>query len=275
MQRFRTFALAAALFTSTAWGAECDNWQTAHPEWLWCDDFEATTTLTQRYEDVSSAGMSVTAATGLSGSKSLTQNYTTGQVEAGWVTKYKPEGFPDHVFYRYYHKFGSGYTKFPPKTSRIGNRNHSTWSEIFRVHSWLTGDGKLTADVLAKNSTQTNGTGWLSLATANYSFASHLNEWVALEVEVKANTPGQKDGFYRLWVEDQLVIERLNVDLRGSTSDKINEIMLDCYWNGGAPANLVRYYDNFVISTQRIGKTATTISPPMPPTNVQVDETTN
>jgi hypothetical protein len=43
------------------------------------------------------------------------------------------------------------------------------------------------------------------------------------------------------------------VDLRGTTTQKINEVMLDCYWNGGSPKPQNRYYDNFVISTKKIG----------------------
>lgn len=260
-----------ALAGTTAMAGECDNWQTAHPTWLWCDDFEATTALTARYEDVSTNGMSVVAGDGLSSSKGLTQSYTTGQVDAGWIVKYKAEGFPDHIFYRYYHKFGSGFTRFPQKMSRIGYRDHSTWAEVFRVHSWLTGTGLLTADVLAKNSTQTSS-GWLPLATSTFPFASHPNEWVAIEVEVQLNTPGKADGLHRTWINDQLVIERLNVDLRGNTSNKINEVMLDTYWNESSPGAISRYYDNFVISTQKIGLLGTpaTLAPPSPPTNVKV-----
>ncbi|MCX4027398.1 PKD domain-containing protein [Spartinivicinus marinus] len=28
---------------------ECENWQSKHPEWLWCDDFETTASLTEKY----------------------------------------------------------------------------------------------------------------------------------------------------------------------------------------------------------------------------------
>ncbi|WP_222937626.1 PKD domain-containing protein [Spartinivicinus ruber] len=28
---------------------ECENWQSNHPEWLWCDDFETTASLTEKY----------------------------------------------------------------------------------------------------------------------------------------------------------------------------------------------------------------------------------
>lgn len=273
-----TMKLLPAVFlltwAATATASECDNWQQLHTDWLWCDDFESTTTLSQRYEDVNTNGLSVIGSEGMSGSKGLTQRYTSGQVDAGWIVKYKAEGFPDHVFYRFYHKFGSGFTRFPPKMSRIGYRSHSSWAEIFRVHTWLTSSGLLTADVLAKNSTTTNGSGWLPLATASYPFASHLNEWVAIEVEIKLNAPGKTDGLYRTWINNEQVIERVNVDLRGGTSDKINEVMLDAYWNAGSPGALSRYYDNFVISTQKIGLAGAPIitptTPPSAPTNVNV-----
>lgn len=266
----KTCLCALALVGINASAGECDNWQTAQPNWLWCDDFEASTTLAQRYEDVSISGMSVIGGNGLLGSKALTQHYIKGQVDAGWVVKYKPEGFPDHIFYRYYHKFDSGFTRFPQKASRVGYRDHSTWSEVFRAHSWLTETGSLTTDVLAKNSTQTTF-GWLPLATANYSFAPHLNEWVAIEVEIKLNTPGKTDGLHRTWISDQLAIERLNVDFRGNTGDKINEVMLDTYWNESSPGSLNRHYDNFVISTEKIGlySTNNTPSPPSAPSNVK------
>ncbi|HEY3700429.1 MAG TPA: hypothetical protein VGK97_13920, partial [Spongiibacteraceae bacterium] len=211
--------------SASAQAGECENWQTAHPSWLWCDDFESTSALTQRYEDVNTNGMSVIAGNGLNGSQGLTQHYTKGQVDAGWIVKYKAAGFPDHVFYRYYHKFDAGFTTFPPKMSRIGYRNHSTWEEVFRVHSWLTNTGTVDADAYAKNSTQANSTGWLPITYSNFSFGSHLNEWVAIEVELKLNTAGKSDGLYRTWINDQLVIERLNIDMRGTTADKINEVM--------------------------------------------------
>lgn len=245
----------------SASASECLNWQAQHPEWLWCDDFEGSSNLASRYQDVSTQGMQQSTEDAYAGTQSLQQIYTAGQVDAGWVAKVS--NYPDHIFYRFYHKFGSGYNNvFPPKVSRVGYRNFNTWTEVFRVHTWLDETtGEITLDTLARNSTQGP---WLPLATSNYSLADHLNEWVALEVEIKLNTQGAADGLYRLWANDQLLIERLNVDLRGNTSDTINEVFLDCYWNGGASAdNLKRYFDNFVISTQKIGLLGT--SPPSPP----------
>jgi len=246
--------------------AECDNWQTSHSEWIWCDGFEATTPLNSRYEDVSTTGMARSVSEAIEGNASLQQHYTTGQVNAGWVTKVMPQGFPDHMFYRWYHKFGNGYSSFPPKMARIGYRNRNNWQTVFMVHSWISGNNP-DLDVVARNSSQGP---WLPVAKSDFDLSQHADKWVSYEVEIKVNTPGNTDGLYRLWINDKLMIERTNVDLRGNTSDKINEVMLDTYWNGGATANLDRYYDNFVISTQKIGliQSSNTISPPSPPTGL-------
>lgn len=228
---------------------ECDNWQTNRSDWLWCDSFEDTSALSNRYEDVNLDGISFTTSEAANGATSIEQRYTTGQVDAGWLIKLKPEGYPDHIFYRWYHKFEAGMTEFPPKMARIGYRNRSTWKSIFMIHTWMS-NTKPSLDVLAENSTQGP---WLPVAVSDFDLVQHDGEWASYEVEVKLNTPGSNDGHYRLWINDTIVAERTNVDLRGNTNDKINEVMLDNYWNGGAPHASARYFDNFVISTKRIG----------------------
>jgi hypothetical protein len=235
-------------------GAECDNWQASHPSWLWCDSFETSTTLSARYEDVGSTGLSQSSEDAFDGNRSLRQSYEPGQVNAGWIIKVQDEGFPDHIFIRWYHKFGEGYTRLPPKMARTGYRIRSgSWESIFRVHIWTDEtDHTLTADVLARNSSQTDS-GWLPLKKSDFNFLEHLQEWVAVELEIQLNSPGEADGLYRVWVDDELKVEALGVDLRGGTQDKINEVMLDGYWNGGSTGDLVRYFDNFVIATSRIG----------------------
>lgn len=244
-------------------GNECDNWELSHPEWIWCDSFELSTPLTDRYEDVNTNGLGRSINDKFDGLASLKQSYVTGQVDAGWIIKVINEGFPEHIFYRWYHKFESGYTSFPPKMARAGYRDRSNWTKVFFVHNWIS-NAQPTLDVFASNSSQGR---WLPVANSGFDLQSHLNEWVMFEVEIKLNTPGQSDGLYRLWINDELYVDRSNIDLRGNTTDRINEIMLDTYWNEGATGNLGRYYDNFVISTEKIGAFTASISPPSPPTN--------
>jgi hypothetical protein len=246
--------VCGALSSLTA--GECDNWQANHPDWLWCDGFESGVALAANYQDVSTNGMSVATGEAFEGSHSLRQSYTQGQVDAGWICRVNNSGFPDHVFMRWYHKFEAGFEGYPPKMARIRYRQRSgEWTSTFAVHCWEETDGVVALDVHAKYSTQANSSGWLPIARSSFTFSNSANmgRWICFEMEVKVNTSGTTDGLYRLWANDTLIVERTNVDLRGSTGDKINEMMLDCYWNGGSPKAQNRYYDNLVISTQKIG----------------------
>ena len=118
--------------------SECDDWVATHPEWVWCDSFESDTPLGSRYEDVSTKGLAQSTQDAMGGIASLRQTYTPGQVDAGWIIKVKPESYPDHIFFRWHHKYGEGYTTFPPKMARAGYRQRSGSSQaVFMVHSWV------------------------------------------------------------------------------------------------------------------------------------------
>ncbi len=258
-KRVRVFTACVILLPAFSFGSlfagEGGNWQQNHPEWLWCDDFEsADTTLSSRYQDVSTNGFSVVNHDAFDGSRCLQQHYTQGQVDAGWIIRVS-DSFPGHLFMRWYHKFEAGFQGYPPKMARVRHRDRTTWTSTYGVHCWLETDGILALDVAAPNSSQDNSSGWLSIARSNFSFAAsgNIGRWTCFEMEVQLNTPGQSDGLYRLWADDTLLAERTSVDLRGNTSEKINEAMRDCYWNGGSPKAQNRYYDNFVISTKKIG----------------------
>lgn len=232
---------------------------------IWSDGFEDGAALTDRYEDVSTNGMFVTTADAFTGEHALEQHYDQGQVDAGWVCKVNNDGFPDHIFVRWYHKFEEGFDGFPPKMARVRYRQRSgDWKSTFAVHFWIE-DGEAVADVYAKNSSQANSSGWLPIARSDFFFDAPENagRWIRLEMEVKLNTPGQTDGLYRFWADDELIVERTGVDLRGNTQDKINEVMLDTYWNGGSPKEQSRYYDDFVVATERIGADTPPVASPV------------
>jgi chitodextrinase len=224
-------------------------------EILWRDNFEAGASLGSKYEDVGTSGLSVSDVSPFNGAGVLQQAYTNGQVGAGWVIKYRSGGFPDRIFMRWYHRFDAGFQGFPPKMARIRYRNHSTWTSPMEVHCWIESDGVVALDVKASDSTQANSDGWLPVARSSFTYANstNLGRWVCFEMEVQLNTVGQTDGAYRLWIDNDLAVERTGVDLRGSQSYSINECMLDCFWNGGSPRAQSRFYDAFVISTRKIG----------------------
>ncbi|MDD4902305.1 MAG: hypothetical protein PHE24_04150 [Patescibacteria group bacterium] len=238
----------------------------AAASYIWSDNFDDGKTLAEKYQDVSTNGFSVSSDDALSGQYSLKQIYSVKQVDAGWAARVNNDGFPDHVFMSWSHKFEQGFQGFPPKMARIRYRPRSgsnAWQTRFAVHTWIETDGEVVLDVVAPDSTQANDVGWLPIAFSGFTFAdpANIGRWVNFEMEVKLNTPGAKDGLYRLWIDGKLVVERTGVDLRGSTNYKWNEAMLDTYWNGGSPKVQSRYYDDFIISTERVGSSGAVSAP--------------
>ncbi len=243
---------------------ECDKWQSAHPTWLWCDDFEDQQDMTVNYNDVSSNGMAITSEDPYSGDYSLRQHYTLGQVDAGWISRFYADALgndygpiQDEIYVRWYHKFETGFIGAPPKMARVRSLGPG-WNKRFSVLYWLASESstlEIVADVSAPLSTQANSSGWLAITRSDFYFSdpANIGRWICHEMQIKTNTPGDTDGAYRFWADDRLIIEQTSVDLRGSSTFNFNEVMLDAYWNGGSPRAQNRYYDNFVIATARIG----------------------
>ncbi len=83
---------------------------------------------------------------------------------------------------------------------------------------------------------------------------SHIGQWMCIEARVRLNDPGQSNGLTNLWVNDTLEAQRLGLNFLGNfTEYGINAVFLENYWNTGSPAAQERYFDNYVVSTQRIG----------------------
>ncbi|HEX2958329.1 MAG TPA: hypothetical protein VHO70_15955 [Chitinispirillaceae bacterium] len=257
IKRLFFFFLIISIFISNfsfSVAGEAEQWA-KHPEWLWFDDFESSKTLKENYQDIGDAGLGISTIDAFEGTHSLAQHYDSGQVDAGWIIRVNNEGFPSHLFMRWYHKFENGFDGLPPKMARMRYRQRNgDWKSTYAVHCWID-NGLVVADVTAKKSSQANNTGYLPIAKSNFSFKNpeNIGRWICFEMEVLLNKPGAADGIYRIWADDSLIIERKNVDLRGSDSTPVNEVMLDCYWNGGSPKAQNRYYDNFIISTKKIG----------------------
>ncbi len=253
--RYSAAALSASLILAGSFIACMASESSLPAHWLFYDSFDDTTVnVGGRYEDVSENGMTLSGTDPFAGTGCLEQRYAFGQVNAGWIVKVR-EYWPDHLFMRWYHKFEAGFEGYPPKMARMRNRVRSgSWNAPMEIHTWIS-DGRVVADVKAEHSTQANSVGWLPVAGTDFSFddPSVEGQWVCFEMEVKLNTPGQTDGLYRIWADSELIVERLDVDLRGSRTYGINEVMLDCYWNKGSPRTQSRYYDEFVIATDRIG----------------------
>lgn len=183
----------------------------------------------------------------------------------------------DEIYWRIYVRHQPGWTGGgPAKMSRATSLVSSAdWRQMMISHVWSSGES-LTLDpasgverggsqVVTTTYNDFNKLRWLgNNPVSNFKISSTEESgwWVCVEARVKLNTPGKSDGENQLWIDGKLECERLNLDWRGSYNEYgINAVFLEAYWNNGSPVNQSRWYDNFVISTSRIGPVVTGLNP--------------
>lgn len=106
--------------------------------------------------------------------------------------------------------------------------------------------------------------------------------WYCFELEYRLNTPGQRNGVARLWIDGQVIGSHTDVSIRGSSSSVFSSM-----WTGGNYSNSVagsnpvpnpettsrRYMDDIVIRLDgvRVGCMGSIPNPPPnAPTNLRV-----
>src|SRR2546422_743640 len=84
--------------------------------------------------------------------------------------------------------------------------------------------------------------------------ASHVGQWYCVEAHAQLNDAGSSNGVFEFWINGNLDARETGLNWVGSYSAyAINALFFENYWNTGSPAAQERYFDNIVISTQRIG----------------------
>ena len=141
----------------------------------------------------------------------------------------------------------------------------SDWSEFFMAHIWQ--DNALGTSIDPVSCTAGASpicVGYNDFAHMSWLGArngvtqiyapSQVGAWRCVEAHVRLNTPGQSNGAQEYWIDGNLEASRTDLNFRGSyTGYGINAIQLEGFWNNGAAATEDKYYDNLVISRQRVG----------------------
>ncbi|MGH7317378.1 MAG: Ig-like domain-containing protein, partial [Candidatus Rokuibacteriota bacterium] len=252
------------------------------PAWIWCDDFEED--LLQRYSDYQPGRPSFErmAWAGYGGSVGMRAHFERDQVNAGALhvrfgrtpgADFRPvdDGRTIHrdVYWRVYVKYapwwiGGGGNKM----SRAQSLASRDWAQAMIAHVWVP---NRPLDRLWIE--PASGVGFRGrLATEYYNdfrhlewpgralsktplFApSHLGKWYCIEARARLNDPGRSNGVFELWIDDRPEARLTGLGWMGSFQEYgINAVYLENYWNEGAPQPQDRYFDNFVVSTERIG----------------------
>jgi hypothetical protein len=269
--------------TGATSGPECASPQAA---WIWCDDFETDRTASY-YEYSNASGNFVRqSGVGINGSTAMHAHYVTGggpdfgylhlaigktpssylrAADAGTAT-YR------ELYWRLYVRYAPGWIGGGGnKLTRAVSMAKSDLSEAAFAHVWSGQDGTSGANQLyidPASGTDTIGNvltagyndfahmRWLGArgSTLTLFDSAHIGQWYCIEVHAKLNDPGSSNGVMQLSINGTLQAQDTGMNWVGDfTAYGFNVVMLENYWNAGAPQNEDRYLDNFVVSTQPIG----------------------
>lgn len=263
-------------------GPECARAQAA---WIWCDDFD--TDRTASYYEYSDAGGNFVrqAGVGINGSTAMHAHYTQGTVDIGYLhlavgktpsSYLRPVGAGTatyrELYWRLYVRYAPGWTGGGGnKLTRAVSMAKADLSEAAFAHVWSGQDGTAGANQLYIDpASGTDSAGnlltvgyndfahmrWLGArgSTLTLFDSAHIGPWYCVEVHAKLNDPGSANGVMQLYINGTLQAQDTGMNWVGDfTAYGFNVVMLENYWNAGAPRNEDRYIDNFVVSTQPIG----------------------
>ena len=280
----KTATVSITVLAAAGAVAECD---TPKPAWLWCDDFEQDRI--GRYFGYKAAGESFVRApgTGYAGSTGMRARFLrAGQVDAGNLhiaigkTPAASMRAVDagtamyrEVYWRFYVRYAPGWVGGGGnKLSRAQSLATRGYAQAMIAHIWSgsrPGD-EVPIDRLGLE--PWTGIGWRGeLLTDSYNdfpnlrglgkdYSSpmfdrvHIGKWHCIEAHAKLNDPGRGNGVFEMWIGDKPEGRLTGLNWIGSYREfGINVVYLENYWNDGAPQPQERYFDNFVVSTERIG----------------------
>ena len=272
--------------------SECDDWKNKHTNWLWCDDFEADNQLEENYFDIDRVNgrFGVSSETSFAGSASIKGTYVTSSSSAGSLklsigrTPVSPKRYTDQdfedIYWRFYMKVSLNWTGNAYKTSRATIFSGSNWSQAAIGHLWEDNSLGLGLDpasgVVGDQAITTKYNDFANLrwlgkknATTQVYSAENRDRWFCIETRMKLNTPGKNDGSFSLWINGILEAEKDTLNWRGEYTDYgINAIFLENYNGTRVEQTQSRYFDNFVVSTSRIGCYSKAL--PTAPSNLSV-----
>jgi hypothetical protein len=270
----------------------------SQPSTIFCEDWE-TTVLPGRWIDGyggHEANITIVSTGAYTGTKALQVNFPAG-VEPGWLGTFltptgnqAPSGTPgyDHIYVRLFFKLSANWTcqgSDPGYSCGKILAFYGAQSGINGPYNPWSGTG--TAGVIP-NGTDFYyagiATGYQNAARQPMLYEYHpeqigpygdnvwgpvplaLDTWMCVESELIVNTVGQHNGEHRLWINDQLSVQRTGMQWRTTTN--LQTLMFQLSFSLTPPVTQQYYMDNIVVATQRIGCTMTT--PPGTPTGVTV-----
>jgi hypothetical protein len=263
--------------------AECSS---PKPEWIWCDDFEKDRLASYFEYEAKDGSFVLLPGVGYGGSSGMRARFSrTGQVHAGSLKLaigktpgryFRPVDAGTaryrEIYWRHFVKYQVGWIGAGGnKMSRAQVLVNTDWAQAMTGPVWsgIISEGEPYRLGLAPSSgtdaagnvrtTEYNdfahfrrlGTAWSRTPLFDQM---HVGRWYCIEVHARLNDPKRSNGVFELWINGALEARIDELNWQGAYDQYgINTVFLENYWNDGAPQAQERYFDNFVVSTQRIG----------------------
>jgi len=167
------------------------------------------------------------------------------------------------LYFRYYHKFSANWRFSDIATKGFETLiNHSPGQSMYNW--WSSGDTEV------KHFAQNVGIVYSANVNGG-EFRPQLDRWYCWEIRVKYNS-GSSNGILEAWVDGVQRWNYQNVALDSPGTTMLG-FLVSGYWNrpsGGYPT-MYRWFDNFVVSRQRIGCLSTDTTPPAAVTGLRAN----
>ena len=271
--------MSSRTITITAPAPSAGGCAQTQPGWIWCDDFE-TNRFSSYFEYDNNGGDFIPlSGAGVGGSKGMRVRWQAGEVGAGNLKlafgrtpssyfRTVDGGTANYreIYWRMYVRNQAGWVGGgADKLSRATIFTSSSWSQAAIGHVWSMGnslgiDPASGTDVAGNVITTTYNDfahlRWLGARSATTAlFASaNVGQWYCVESRMKLNDAGQSNGVSELWINGVLQAQRTDLNWVGSyNAYGINAVFFENHWNAGSPVTQERYFDDLVVSTNRIG----------------------
>ena len=272
--------LLTVLFPRFAFAvSDCDNYQTLHPEWDFCTDFE--TGWPPDWDPSSDLSRTFVSTTmPFQGTQSLEWVYLNNVDSSGFTYKFLSQNYTE-LYLRWYLRLSSNWVGTGCAGGQCNTKgpivNGSGFSLGSAVYHMQDSQNVNSPNYGIKTTKETNWDDTLIFQNVGTPVTWQNDRWYCVESHVKLNTPGQANGLAEMWIDDNQVINSPNHEFIGSSlSDPSpsNYHWNFLFWSGSkypsSAGTQYRWYDNIIASSQRIGCFGTGPSTLNAPTNLQV-----
>ena len=255
--------IAAAKSVLFATDFESPKW---NEEWTYAGDMNVLDTIEadgeRRFEPLDGKALRVRIAEG-----------ATGALNTLFKFKKEAGDEPGEIYFRYYLRLGSDWNqtlqggKLPGISGTYGiagwggrkSNGNNGWSArgLFKLTipagNPLGGTTPIGTYCYHADMQGSYGTNWVW--QKDYRGFLENDRWYSVEQYLKLNTPGDRDGVLRAWIDGRLAFEKTDIRFRHVDKLKIEQVWMNVYHGGTKPSPYDQhvFIDNVVIAREYIG----------------------